>query len=301
MMVRKGQRCGNGPAVRSKIVEEPDRFGDSSKRNGLLCVAVTARVSIAAITASGIRRAEISFPSNPKHQWICSARVNDNLIVCSEDSVRGNDRVERLAQTSRRKRHRPLDVLAAEDHKIDIALELQMLKSIVQDMDRRTEMVLGEPAREIAIGTREHGNARELSRKHERLIAGACQIGSNPLRIPDQDDPVVWVGAPVTAAQDGGALTHIEQHARNRRCQRRFASAADRKIADADHRMPEPPAKFGTGRIALAPSSRSRRIQSAQHGAPSREREGTKDKELAVRPPGRAAPCPGNRSAAAAR
>ena len=57
-----------------------------------------------------------------------------------------------LPQTTRRKRARlRAEILFGHQHEIDIPLELQVLEAVVEEVDRRGEMVLGEAAREIPV------------------------------------------------------------------------------------------------------------------------------------------------------
>ena len=53
-----------------------------------------------------------------------------------------------------------------------------MLEPVVEHMDGRAEMEFGDAAREVAIGGDEHGRVWQLTREHERFIAGAIEIGA---------------------------------------------------------------------------------------------------------------------------
>ena len=88
-------------------------------------------------------------------------------------------------------------------------------------------MMLGEAAREVAAGRDEHRDARQLTREHQRLVAGAIEIGADAAGIADDDDAVVGVAAPVAAAENGRALAHVAQPRRD--AARRAASSRGRR------------------------------------------------------------------------
>jgi hypothetical protein len=184
--------------------------------------------------------------------------------VRGKDGIGGNQGVERLAQAPTRQRRRPGDVFARDDQQVDVAIELQVLKAVVEDVDRRPEVVLGEAAGEVAIRTGQHGRARQLPRQHQRLVARARQVGADAARIAHDDDAVAVLGAAVAAAQDRGPLAHLEQRLCDICRHRRLAAAANRKVADADDRSPEPLPQVGASGVAFAPPSHDRGIDGAQ-------------------------------------
>ena len=86
------------------------------------------------------------------------------------------------------------DVVAPDDDDVDVAIELQVLKPVVEDVDGRAEVVLGHAARQIPIRRDQHRDARKLTREHQRLVAGARQIAANPVGIAHDDDAVLLLG-----------------------------------------------------------------------------------------------------------
>ena len=96
-----------------------------------------------------------------------------HVVVSRKDRVRRDQRVERLAQPTGGKRDGILHILAADDHQINVAIELEVLKPVVEDVNGGAEMFLGESARP--------GNGRrtsapmpgQLPRQHQRFVARA--------------------------------------------------------------------------------------------------------------------------------
>ena len=161
----------------------------------------------------------------------------------------------------RRQRHRTRDVVTADDQDVDVAIELQVLKPVVEHVDRRAELVFGQAAGEIPIGRHQDRGAGELPREHQRLVAGAIEIAADPVGVAHDHDAVDRPRSRVTAAEDRGALAHRQQLARDRRHHRRLPAAADGEIADADHRPAQPPAEIRPRGVALAAAARDRRIR----------------------------------------
>ena len=119
---------------------------------------------------------------------------------------------------------RPLEVVARDDDDVGVAAQIEMLKPVVQHVDGAAEVLLGEAAGEVAARRDQHGDPVELPREHQRLVAGAIEIGADAVRIADDDDAVGRVAAAVAAAEDGRALAHVAQPRRD--VARRAASCA---------------------------------------------------------------------------
>jgi hypothetical protein len=117
---------------------------------------------------------------------------------------------------------------------IEIACQLHVLKAIVQYMDSRTELALRDEARKESV--RAHGNdgARNLSCKHQRLVACTIEIGKHLTTIRNNDHTVARVTPAIATTQNGRALTTIEQPSRNFGDERRLASPSDAQVANAD-------------------------------------------------------------------
>ena len=101
--------------------------------------------------------------------------------ISRQDRVRGGKRVWRLAQAPRWKRPRGrIEILGRDDHQIDVAIELQMLKPVVQHVHRHLEVMLREATSQVAIAG-VHGLHAELHSLQE------------PNRVLPGDDGVGWV------------------------------------------------------------------------------------------------------------
>ena len=202
----------------------------------------------------------------PVDRQVETRGFDDDLLILRQHGIGGDDRIERLAQPPARQRHRPLDVLAADDHQIDVAIELQMLKAVVEHVDRGAELGFGEDAGAIAVGTGQHDDAGQLPRQHHRLVARHIEAGADLPRVADDDDVLRLARAAVAAAENGRLLAHLEQHPGDGGRERRLAAAADGEIADADDRVAQPLPEVGPRGVALAPPPRDRRVKAAQHG-----------------------------------
>ncbi len=51
------------------------------------------------------------------------------------------------------------NVVLANHQDVDISIELQVLEAVVQDVDRRVELMLGQPPGEIAVPGHENRGA----------------------------------------------------------------------------------------------------------------------------------------------
>src|SRR5687767_9382472 len=72
------------------------------------------------------------------------------------------------------------------------------------------------------------------------------------MAVADNDHTIGGGAPPVTAAQDGRPLPHLEQQPRNSRDDRRLAAAADSEIADADDRTRQ---ALACGRVSCVPAA----------------------------------------------
>ena len=138
-----------------------------------------------------------------------AARQRDARSKCAGQPAAGSRRFRRRRRPGPRAARRPrraassgsrsrpagstaaVDVLVAGEQQIDVARQLEMLKPIVEQVDRRAEAALGEPAGQVAIRRDEH-----------RRRPAACRAsisGSSPARsrsaqtrvaVADDDDAV---------------------------------------------------------------------------------------------------------------
>jgi hypothetical protein len=127
--------------------------------------------------------------------------------------------------------------------------------------------VFGYTSRQITIGAREHRDAGKLTREHQWFVPGPVQIRADAFRIPDDDYAIPAIPASIAAAENGWTLAHFDEHPRDARRHWRLPAAADGKIANADHRVPQAAAKIGTARVPLTSPARHRGVESAQQWA----------------------------------
>jgi hypothetical protein len=248
MMIVEADCISQGPPCRPQIVEEPPghrNSGDSQTR--------VARV----------RRRERVSP-HLKDGGCDLRRLHDNILVGGEDGIRHDERVERLAESPGRERPRTREILSSEDQQVHVPIELKVLKAIVEDMDRASQVVLGKTPGQIPIGRREDRDAGKLAREHERFVSRPVEICPHAVGIADDDHSVTSIAARVAAAENGGPLPHFEEHPRDTRRHRRFPTPPDSQVADAHDGISQAPAEIGAPRVTLTPSSRCRRVQGAQ-------------------------------------
>ena len=132
-----------------------------------------------------------------------------------------------LAEPAARQRHRPLEVRRIDHEQIHGARKLEVLEPVVQEVDRRAEVQLGDAPGQIAVRADEHAAFRQGAREHQRLVAGPREIGAQPHPVAHHRDAIVRIGSPVTAAEDRGTLAGLDQPAT--RSSRRAASCQCRQ------------------------------------------------------------------------
>jgi hypothetical protein len=147
----------------------------------------------------------------------------------------------------------------------DVAIELEVLEPVVEQVHRGAEMTLGEASRQVAIARAEDGDARELARQHQRLVAGTIEIGAHALGVAHDHDAVLESAAGVSAAEDRRALPHLPQQARERGHGRRLAASAHSDVPHADDGIPQPPPKIGPAGVELASAAGDGGVERAQH------------------------------------
>ena len=187
-----------------------------------------------------------------------------HVIISGEHGIGGNERVERFTKSTTREASAGFaDVVASDEHDIDVAIELQVLKSIVQHVNRRVERMFRQASREVAIG-RNAAPRRPSERTSEHQAVrpphGANRCGSHPDRERrPRRRPAAFVDSP------------------RLRIAGRSPSASRSRTMDATIGVfPRPPAarlptlmtgrrnrrrRSGTARVALAASAHDRRIQ----------------------------------------
>ena len=217
MVIREGQRFGDRPAGRPKILEEAERLGDSC--NGKNTIAILGRSEWLPAYLKDRRRRVGGF--------------HDNVVIRRQDRIGSNDGVEGFAKATRWQRLGPVDVFSRENQQIDISIQLKMLKPIVEHVHRGSEMMLGEPSGEIAIGARDHRHTWKLPREHQRLVPRAVDIRAHAFSVAHDDNTVAHIAASVSSAENRGTFAHFEQHPGDRRRDGSLSTSSDRKIANA--------------------------------------------------------------------
>ena len=117
-----------------------------------------------------------------------------------------------------------------------------MLESVVEQVHVAPEPCLGQPSREVPVRRDEDGHAWQLTREHQRFVAGAREISEDGSSIADDHHAVRDIRTTVSARQDRRMPAALEQPRREVRDQRRLAAAAHGEVSDADDRLAEMPA-----------------------------------------------------------
>ena len=161
------------------------------------------------------------------------------------DGISGRCRRERFAQAAERHGIRMLHVIVCHNQQVDVACQLQVLKSVVQDMHRASQLRFCELACQIAPGRYDDRRTWNRTSQHEGLVARMRNVGLQRHTIADDHD-IVHAALPfVTTAQDGRPLTHVDEQSSDRRHERRLAGSAHAQISDADDRACEMPVRRG--------------------------------------------------------
>jgi hypothetical protein len=127
------------------------------------------------------------------------------------------------------------EILPRDHDEIRVAVQIEVLKPVVEHVDGATKVVLGQASGEIPAAGREHRNAVEATRKHERLVAGAIEICADAARVAHDDHAVRRVAPPVAATEDRRPFAARAQPFGDKGGHWRFGTPASREIADADH------------------------------------------------------------------
>ena len=172
-------------------------------------------------------------------------------------------------------RHRSIGkIVLRHEQQIDFTCQLEMLKPVVEQMDRGAEPALGERARQIAIGADEHGDAGKRAREHQRLVAGRVEIGDDARAVGDDRDAVARDAPRVAVREDGGPLAAVLQHARQIVDHRRLAAAADAQVADADDGAGQTFLPRGIARVPRPPPRGGRAVHRAEGSDQCTRRKG---------------------------
>ena len=181
-----------------------------------------------------------------------------------EDAVCRRCGVERLTKPAARQ-HSVVQIGRRHDQHIDVPAQCEVLKPIVEQHHRGIELLLGKSAGEMAIGAHEHRNTRQRARQHLWLVARVLNGLEDAIPIAHDHHTISCAPSRVTAAQNCGTLTHVEQHPRQRRDDGRFAAAANRQVADTDDRAIETPSRLRMPFVPRAPHPRDVSVGRAQN------------------------------------
>ena len=188
--------------------------------------------------------------------------------------VGSGQRVRRFSQPAGRQRPGArVEIILFDDDQVDVPIELQVLKPVVQEMQGDAELMLGESSGEVAIARDEHRDARQLPREHQRLVARPREIRAKAGGVAHHDHAFLGLRARVASGENRWALAGLAKPSRqagNRRC---LPSPADGNVPDAHDGPAQAAAQIRTTRVALAPPARGRRIQIAQQGSSVHEAE----------------------------
>ena len=193
----------------------------------------------------------------PRHP--CNAAL---LAGSHEQTISHRRRLERFTQPARGQESLRQIVLA-DGQQIDVAFELDMLKPVVEQVERRPETILGHATGPLAVAPDQHRHAGQRARQHQRFVAGVVEIREDTRAIGDDRDLVARHAPGVAATEDGGAFAAIEKQARDVGHERRLSAAPDAQVANAHHRSRQPASASRIRPVPSAPPSCRRAVHRA--------------------------------------
>jgi hypothetical protein len=141
---------------------------------------------------------------------------------------------------------RPIGQVAkVEAEQVEIAEEPQVLKPVVEHVDPGAEAGLDHPAHPVATATHGHDDTIELTRQHDRLVAGGGGRGEDAPPVADHER-VAAERATIPTAEHRHRKPRVTDHRGHVGHHRRLAAPSDAQVADADHR----PLQAGAGEEA---------------------------------------------------
>ena len=159
MVIPEGQRGGEYESACFEIADEALRASDAcdGEDAGTRCeidgLGVIAAPAQRAGPLSQTKRRHHAQPPGDQAGIRRRVREHDRIGTCRFGCP--------LPQTPGRNDLHLLDLLPAHQQQIDVALEREVLKTVVQDVDRTAQARLGKAARQEAIARHENGGARE--------------------------------------------------------------------------------------------------------------------------------------------
>ena len=170
--------------------------------------------------------------------------------------MRAGGGVEGLAEAAARQQTASRDLTERRHEHIEIPRKSEVLKSVVQQVDRGAKRPFGEDTGEVAIRAHAHDGARHRPSQHQGFVAGAAKPGQDGAPVRDDHHTGHIVAAPIATAEDGGALALLHQPLGDGGHDRALARATHRQVADADDGTRQPSATVGVPLERAAPPPR---------------------------------------------
>ena len=179
--------------------------------------------------------------------------IDHGAVVDADDRVSGDQNIGRFPQRPARQSRLRAEIRTRHENDVHVAIQCKVLKSVVQQVDRRTEVVLRESPAKVAIGPRHDDRPVELMRKHQRLVSRSRQVRPHPFPVADDDGAIGRLGPRVAAAENRRSLPHLQKDPGDRRGERCLAPPPRGDVPDADDRMAETASRVGPCGVPLAP------------------------------------------------
>ena len=150
-----------------------------------------------------------SNPGRPRHT-IHGARIAGRYQRRIGDG-RGCQRLPEAAA-----RQRPIaQVFLGQQQQIDVPCDLEMLKAVVQHVNRRPQLAFGEPPGVVAVFADDHRDARQRAGQHQRLVTRRIDAGADRRAIRDDGDPFAPPAPAIPAREDGRTFARPEEQPRD--------------------------------------------------------------------------------------
>ena len=160
--------------------------------------------------------------------WSLQPQAVCRRVIGQHDRVGARQRRKRLAQPADGQQ-RILRVAGRDQHDVEVARQSPMLEAIVQQVQLRTESLLGQSPGGVAVFADDDRHS-QLARDQQRLVA---KFARRAARIDQRHARGL---APVAAREHIERNAALLQQLAQQNEERRLARAADREIADAHHR-----------------------------------------------------------------
>ena len=171
MMIAKSHRADQVPARSRHVGKETLGLRDAGDREDTRLRRHDDRVRQLRDRARGAKRA--GHVKRGRESRRARATRSTALGYPAETSAASAAAPAVNGSRSRPAGQRPVaQVILGDEQQIDVPRELQMLKPIVQQVDRGAELVARRGGRRGSGRADEHRHARERPRQHQRLVAG---------------------------------------------------------------------------------------------------------------------------------